>query len=99
MLARVSLLSLDIIPENHKCRLHGYCPYLQGDGALLEFIHQIRHTLPAGLNLSRVRLVSITSIAARSNSTGFGGYSASKHAAESFLDTIQVELPPWEIDV
>ncbi|KAF9925957.1 hypothetical protein FBU30_004342 [Linnemannia zychae] len=58
-----------------------------------------RHTLPDGSKLPRARLVSITSVAGRINSPGLGPYCASKHAAESILDTLRVELAPWEIDV
>ncbi|KAG0055041.1 Dehydrogenase reductase SDR member 7B, partial [Linnemannia elongata] len=49
--------------------------------------------------LPRARLLTITSVGARSNTPGFSGYSASKHATASFLDTIRIELSPWEIDV
>ncbi|KAF8978469.1 hypothetical protein BGZ46_006451, partial [Entomortierella lignicola] len=52
-----------------------------------------------GKHLPRARLLSITSIAGRSYAPGHGGYSASKHAAESIMDTLRVELSPWEIDV
>ncbi|KAG0056268.1 (2R,3R)-2,3-butanediol dehydrogenase [Gryganskiella cystojenkinii] len=58
-----------------------------------------RHTLPEGRKLPRARLLSITSVAGRSNPPGHGCYTASKHAAESILDTLRVELSPWEIDV
>ncbi|KAG0276815.1 Retinol dehydrogenase 5 [Linnemannia exigua] len=58
-----------------------------------------RHTLPKGQNLPRARLISVTSVAGRTNVPGLGPYSASKHAAESILDTLRVELAPWEIDV
>ncbi|KAF9910880.1 (2R,3R)-2,3-butanediol dehydrogenase [Linnemannia zychae] len=58
-----------------------------------------RHTLPKGQNLPRARLISVTSVAGRTNAPGLGPYSASKHAAESILDTLRVELAPWEIDV
>ncbi|KAF9925913.1 Retinol dehydrogenase 5 [Linnemannia zychae] len=57
-----------------------------------------RHS-PQGKHLPRARLLSITSIAGRSNPPAHGGYNASKHAAESILDTLRVELSPWEIDV
>ncbi|KAH7055341.1 hypothetical protein BKA57DRAFT_490062 [Linnemannia elongata] len=49
--------------------------------------------------LPRARLLTITSVGARSNTPGFSGYSASKHATASLLDTIRIELSPWEIDV
>ncbi|KAK9709440.1 hypothetical protein K7432_009035 [Basidiobolus ranarum] len=49
--------------------------------------------------LPRARLLCITSIAGSINIPGVSGYCASKHAAESFLDTIRVELKPWEINV
>ncbi|KAF8933929.1 Retinol dehydrogenase 5 [Haplosporangium gracile] len=61
-----------------------------------------RHAFPAAAgqqNLPRARLLTITSVGARSNTPGFGGYSASKHATASLLDTIRVELSSWEIDV
>ncbi|KAG0201892.1 Retinol dehydrogenase 5 [Mortierella sp. GBA30] len=57
-----------------------------------------RHS-PQGKHLPRARLLSITSIAGRANPPGHAGYNASKHAAESVLDTLRVELSPWEIDV
>ncbi|KAF9925912.1 Retinol dehydrogenase 5 [Linnemannia zychae] len=57
-----------------------------------------RHA-PQGKRLPRARLLSITSVAGRSNVPSHGGYCASKHAAESILDTLRVELSPWEIDV
>ncbi|KAG0239396.1 hypothetical protein B0O80DRAFT_491662 [Mortierella sp. GBAus27b] len=57
-----------------------------------------RHT-PQGKHLPRSRLLTITSIAGRSNPPAHGGYNASKHAAESIMDTLRVELSPWEIDV
>ncbi|KAG0313856.1 Retinol dehydrogenase 5 [Linnemannia gamsii] len=57
-----------------------------------------RHS-PQGKHLPRARLLSITSVAGRSNPPAHGGYNASKHAAESILDTLRVELSPWEIDV
>ncbi|KAF9359204.1 Retinol dehydrogenase 5 [Mortierella sp. AD094] len=57
-----------------------------------------RHTTQ-GKHLPKARLLSITSIAGRSNPPGHGGYNASKHAAESIMDTLRVELSPWEIDV
>ncbi|KAG0356135.1 Retinol dehydrogenase 5 [Podila minutissima] len=57
-----------------------------------------RHT-PQGKNLPRARLLSITSIAGRASPPAHGGYNASKHAAESIMDTLRVELSPWEIDV
>jgi len=58
-----------------------------------------RHTLPKGQELPRARLISVTSVAGRANSPGLGPYCASKHAAESILDTLRTELAPWEIDV
>ncbi|KAG0375896.1 Retinol dehydrogenase 5 [Mortierella sp. AD032] len=58
-----------------------------------------RHTLSQGEDLPRARLISMSSIAGRINSIGLGPYSASKHAAESIMDTLRVELSPWEIDV
>ncbi|KAF9126509.1 Dehydrogenase/reductase SDR member 9 [Mortierella sp. 14UC] len=58
-----------------------------------------RHTLPQGKDLPRARLIGMSSIAGRINSIGLGPYSASKHAVESILDTLRVELSPWEIDV
>ncbi|CAO3573824.1 unnamed protein product [Mortierella alpina] len=57
-----------------------------------------RHS-PQGKHLPRARLLTITSIAGRTNAPSLGGYSASKHAAESIMDTLRVELAPWEIDV
>ncbi|KAG0357211.1 Retinol dehydrogenase 5 [Gamsiella multidivaricata] len=57
-----------------------------------------RHS-PQGKHLPRARLLSITSVAGRSNPPAHGGYNASKHAAESIMDTLRVELSPWEIDV
>ncbi|KAG0005889.1 Retinol dehydrogenase 5 [Entomortierella chlamydospora] len=57
-----------------------------------------RHT-PQGKRLPKARLLSITSVAGRANPPGHGGYNASKHAAESIMDTLRVELSPWEIDV
>ncbi|KAF9413085.1 Retinol dehydrogenase 5 [Podila epigama] len=59
---------------------------------------KLRHT-PQGKSLPRARLLSITSIAGRANPPAHGGYNASKHAAESIMDTLRVELSPWEIDV
>ncbi|KAG0328447.1 Retinol dehydrogenase 5 [Dissophora globulifera] len=64
----------------------------------LRIFAKSRHTAQ-GKHLPRARLLSITSIAGRANPPGHGGYNASKHAAESILDTIRVELSPWEIDV
>ncbi|KAG9068058.1 hypothetical protein KI688_011650 [Linnemannia hyalina] len=58
-----------------------------------------RHTLPDGQKLPRACLISVTSVADRTNASGLGPYSASKHAAQSILDTLRVELSPWEIDV
>ncbi|KAG0276817.1 Retinol dehydrogenase 5 [Linnemannia exigua] len=58
-----------------------------------------RHTLSEGKDLPPARLITISSIAGRINSIGLGPYSASKHAAESIMDTLRVELSPWEIDV
>ncbi|KAG0375897.1 Retinol dehydrogenase 5 [Mortierella sp. AD032] len=58
-----------------------------------------RHTPPKGHHLPRARLISITSIAGRLNIPGMGAYCASKHATESFNDTLRVELAPWEIDI
>ncbi|KAI8600057.1 hypothetical protein EDD21DRAFT_444852 [Dissophora ornata] len=57
-----------------------------------------RHS-PQGKHLPRARLLSITSVAGRANPPAHAGYNASKHAAESILDTLRVELSPWEIDV
>lgn len=57
-----------------------------------------RHS-PQGKHLPRARLLTITSVAGRSNPPGHGGYNASKHAQESIMDTLRVELSPWEIDV
>ncbi|KAG0089395.1 Retinol dehydrogenase 5 [Podila epicladia] len=57
-----------------------------------------RHT-PQGKSLPRARLLSITSVAGRASPPAHGGYNASKHAAESIMDTLRVELSPWEIDV
>ncbi|KAF9579286.1 hypothetical protein BGW38_004516, partial [Lunasporangiospora selenospora] len=64
----------------------------------LRIFAKSRHT-PQGKDLPRARLISITSIAGRSNPPAHGGYNASKHAAESIMDTLRVELSPWEIDV
>ncbi|KAK3837191.1 MAG: hypothetical protein JOS17DRAFT_733427 [Linnemannia elongata] len=58
-----------------------------------------RHTLSNGQKLPRARLISVTSVAGRTNAPGLGPYNASKHAAESILDILRVELSPWEIDV
>ncbi|KAF9381806.1 Retinol dehydrogenase 5 [Podila verticillata] len=58
-----------------------------------------RHTLPMSHNLPRARLLSITSMAGQLSGPAHGGYCASKHAAESLLDTLRIELSPWEIDV
>ncbi|KAF9925956.1 Retinol dehydrogenase 5 [Linnemannia zychae] len=58
-----------------------------------------RHIHPKGPKLPRARLVSITSVAGRISPPGLGPYAASKHAAESILDTLRIELSPWEIDV
>ncbi|KAF9112446.1 Retinol dehydrogenase 5 [Mortierella sp. AM989] len=52
-----------------------------------------------GKHFPKARLLTITSIAGRANPPGHGGYNASKHAAESIMDTLRVELSPWEIDV
>ncbi|KAF9952636.1 Retinol dehydrogenase 5 [Mortierella alpina] len=57
-----------------------------------------RHS-PQGKHLPRARLLTITSIAGRTNAPSLGAYSASKHATESIMDTLRVELAPWEIDV
>ncbi|KAF9951871.1 Retinol dehydrogenase 16 [Mortierella alpina] len=57
-----------------------------------------RHS-PQGKHLPRARLLNITSINGRANPPCFGAYNASKHAAESILDTMRVELAPWEIDI
>ncbi|KAF9998486.1 Retinol dehydrogenase 5 [Modicella reniformis] len=54
---------------------------------------------PRGKHLPRARLLTITSVAGRSNHLGHGGYNASKHAAECIMDILRVELSPWEIDV
>ncbi|KAF8953904.1 Retinol dehydrogenase 5 [Haplosporangium bisporale] len=64
----------------------------------LRIFAKSRHT-PQGKNLPPARLLSITSIAGRANPPGHAGYNASKHAAESVMDTLRVELSPWEIDV
>jgi NAD(P)-dependent dehydrogenase (short-subunit alcohol dehydrogenase family) len=58
-----------------------------------------RHVLPNGSNLPRARFIAMSSVSGRINPLGLGPYSASKHAAESILDTLRVELAPWEIDV
>ncbi|KAF9090704.1 Retinol dehydrogenase 5 [Mortierella sp. AD031] len=58
-----------------------------------------RHTLPQGQDLPRARLISVTSVAGRVSAPGLGSYCASKHAAESLVDTLRIELSPWEIDV
>ncbi|KAG0006018.1 hypothetical protein BGZ65_009587, partial [Modicella reniformis] len=54
---------------------------------------------PHGKHLPRARLLTTTSVAGRSNPPGYGGYNVSKHDAESIMDTLRVELSPWEIDV
>ncbi|KAF9956250.1 Retinol dehydrogenase 5 [Mortierella alpina] len=54
---------------------------------------------PEGKHLPSARLLTITSVAGRVNPPCFGAYNASKHAAESILDTLRVELAPWEIDI
>ncbi|KAG0041104.1 Retinol dehydrogenase 5 [Gryganskiella cystojenkinii] len=64
----------------------------------LRIFAKSRHTAQ-GKHLPRARLLSITSVAGRANPPAHGGYNASKHAAESILDTLRVELSPWEIDV
>jgi len=64
----------------------------------LRIFAKARHTAQ-GKHLPRARLLSITSVAGRANPPGHGGYNASKHAAESIMDTLRVELSPWEIDV
>ncbi|KAF9910879.1 Retinol dehydrogenase 5 [Linnemannia zychae] len=58
-----------------------------------------RHTLTKGHSLPRARLIAVTSVAGRVSVPGMSPYSASKHATESFHDTLRVELSPWEIDV
>ncbi|KAG0340307.1 Retinol dehydrogenase 5 [Podila humilis] len=58
-----------------------------------------RHMSSNNNKLPRARLLNITSIAGRLNSPSLSGYCASKHAAESLLDTLRIELAPWEIDV
>ncbi|KAF9161933.1 hypothetical protein DFQ26_004005, partial [Actinomortierella ambigua] len=58
-----------------------------------------RHTSAQCKSLPRARLISITSIAGRATPPGHGGYNASKHATEAIMDTLRVELTPWEIDV
>jgi NAD(P)-dependent dehydrogenase (short-subunit alcohol dehydrogenase family) len=58
-----------------------------------------RHTLPSGQDLPRARLIGMSSVSGRINPIGLGPYAASKHAVESILDTLRVELSPWEIDV
>ncbi|KAF9126507.1 Retinol dehydrogenase 5 [Mortierella sp. 14UC] len=58
-----------------------------------------RHILAKGNSLPHARLIAVTSIAGRVSVPGMGPYSASKHAVESFHDTLRVELSPWEIDV
>ncbi|KAF9996133.1 Retinol dehydrogenase 5 [Entomortierella chlamydospora] len=50
-------------------------------------------------DLPSARILTITSIASRCNPPGHAGYSASKHAVESFLDTLRLEMIPWEINV
>ncbi|KAF9585180.1 hypothetical protein BGW38_003550 [Lunasporangiospora selenospora] len=47
----------------------------------------------------RARVVGISSIAGQYCAPGYSSYSASKHATEAFLDTLRIELAPWEIDV
>ncbi|KAF9112447.1 Retinol dehydrogenase 5 [Mortierella sp. AM989] len=59
---------------------------------------RLRHEAKSNA-MPRARLLSISSVAGRSNPPGHGGYSASKHALESIMDTLRVELSPWEIDV
>ncbi|KAG0375895.1 (2R,3R)-2,3-butanediol dehydrogenase [Mortierella sp. AD032] len=58
-----------------------------------------RHTLANGSTLPRARFIAMSSVSGRINPIGLGPYAASKHAAESILDTLRVELAPWEIDV
>ncbi|KAG0283945.1 (2R,3R)-2,3-butanediol dehydrogenase [Linnemannia gamsii] len=58
-----------------------------------------RHTLPNGQDLPRARLIGMSSVSGRINPIGLGPYAASKHAVESILDTLRVELSPWEIDI
>lgn len=58
-----------------------------------------RHTLTNGQSLPRARLIGMSSVSGRINPIGLGPYAASKHAVESILDTLRVELSPWEIDV
>ncbi|OAQ33773.1 NAD(P)-binding protein [Linnemannia elongata AG-77] len=58
-----------------------------------------RHTLANGQSLPRARLIGMSSVSGRINPIGLGPYAASKHAVESILDTLRVELSPWEIDV
>ncbi|KAG0256937.1 hypothetical protein BG011_004234 [Mortierella polycephala] len=63
----------------------------------LRIFAKSRHS-PQGKHLPRARLLTITSVAGRANPPAHGGYNASKHAAESIMDTLRVELSPWEID-
>jgi len=58
-----------------------------------------RHTLPNGQDLPRARLIGMSSVSGRINPIGLGPYAASKHAVESILDTLRVELSPWDIEV
>ncbi|KAG0297104.1 hypothetical protein BGZ96_007655 [Linnemannia gamsii] len=53
----------------------------------------------AALKLPRARLLAIISNGPRSNTPGFGDYSASKLPTASLLDTTRVELFPCEIDI
>ncbi|KAK9764683.1 hypothetical protein K7432_007630 [Basidiobolus ranarum] len=67
----------------------------------IAFLPSLRTYAKNRLNTSlpRARLLCTTSIAGRINVRGMAGYCASKQAAESFLDSMRVELSPWEIDV
>ena len=80
-------------PKHHRCQLRGNRSHLQSRGPLWTHARS-RRTLPAGLNFPRARLLSITTMAARSNAIEFSGCSASKHDAESLLDTIRVNCHP-----
>ncbi|KAF9546946.1 hypothetical protein EC957_009111 [Mortierella hygrophila] len=79
-----------------------YKSIIRATKALLPFLRaytKSRHILPDGQKQTCARLISVTSVADRTNAPGLGPYSAFKHAAESILDTLRVKLSPWEIDV
>ncbi|KAF9975427.1 Retinol dehydrogenase 5 [Actinomortierella ambigua] len=91
--------SVESFQKNMDVNYMGIIRITKGLVGSLRTYSRSRHTQVQCKSLPRARILSITSVAGRVNVPGHGGYCASKHAAESILDVIRVELAPWEIDV